>query len=820
MLRNFFKIACRNLLRNKFFSLVNIFGLAIGMAACWFIFEYVHFERSFDKMHVNANRIYRVPMAFDHYFSVNNGNAANYPLVGPMLKAEFPEVAAFARLGPPGVFGGTVSKMFSYTDGDGNSKRFFETDFFYADSAFLRMFNFPFIEGNPGTALADGNSVVVSASTARKYFGSEDPMGKTLCLDRQPLVVRGVFKDIPENSHVHFNLLVLLPSQWGYKNDDATSWYTYVLLAPGANPARVAAKLPAFVDKYLHKKLAAYNLGAAFFLQPLLDIHLHSTFAGEAETQGSARALYFLTILGVFILVIAWINYVNLSTAKSMERAREVGVRKVAGATRWQLAGQFMLESLLINGLAAVVMVLLVGATGAAFDGFVGKGVHRAFVSSGLLEEWGFWAVMAGIFIIASLQVGAYPSMVISAFKPVLVLKGRFQRSAKGVFLRQALVTFQFFLSILLIAGTLLVYRQLQFMRSQDPGYKLDQLLIVKAPAVTDSTFGARVQTFRTELSRESDVLGVTGTSEIPGQHMENDNGVRRIDQPKETMSFADFLIVDNNFIATYGVKLAAGENLPENEIGDWPKTMQSRVMINESLAQQLGYSSPAAAVHQYMYFHSWLGDVKSEIVGVVRDYQQQSLQKVHEPIMFYRAWFATPAFFAVNIDVHQLPRTLAHVRDVYNKVFTGNAYESFFLNDHFEKQYRADEKLGGLIELFAGLAIFVACMGLLGLSAYMIRLRVREIGIRKVLGASVSSLLILLSRDFVRLVGIAALIALPAVWFGADLWLRNYAAHIRVGWVILVVPALLLLVAALVTVGVQSVKAALNKPVDSLKTE
>ena len=820
MLRNFFIIARRNLLKNKIFSLVNILGLAIGMAACWFIFEYVHFERSYDKWHANADRIYRVPMAFNRYFTVNNGNAANYALVGPMLKADFPEVSAFARLGPPSSFGGTSAKMFSYTDGHGNSKRFYETDFFYADSAFLRMFSFPFIEGSPGAALGDGSSVVVSASTARKYFGSEDPIGKTLYLDTQPLVVRGVFKDLPENSHVHFQLLVLLPSKWGYNNDDSPGWYTYILLAPGADPAKITARLPAFVDKYLHKKLSAFNLGAAFFLQQLLDVHLHSSFAGDTETQGSANALYFLTVLGVFILVIAWINYVNLSTAKSMERAREVGVRKVAGATRWQLVGQFMLESMLINGLAALVTVLIVASAGSAFDGFIGKGVHRAFLASGLLRQWTFWALLAGIFIIATLQVGAYPSMVISAFKPVLVLKGRFQRSAKGVFLRQALVTFQFLLSMLLIAGTLLVYRQLQYMRSQDPGFKLDQLLIVKAPAVTDSTFGARIQSFKTELSRETDVLGVTGTSEIPGQHMENDNGVRRIDQPKEVMSFADFLIVDKDFIATYGVKLAAGENLPDNEIGDWTRSMQSRVMINESLAQQLGYSSPAAAVHQRMYFHSWLGDVKAEIVGVVRDYQQQSLQKVHEPIMFYRAWFASPAFFAINIDVHHLARTLSHVKDVYNKVFTGNAYESFFLNDHFEKQYLADKKLGSLFELFAGLAIFVACMGLLGLSTYMVRLRVREIGIRKVLGASVRSLLILLSRDFVRLVGVAALIALPVIWFGADRWLRNYAAHIRVGWMILVLPALLLLIATIVTVGIQSVKAAMANPVESLKTE
>jgi len=503
-----------------------------------------------------------------------------------------------------------------------------------------------------------------------------------------------------------------------------------------------------------------------------------------------------------------------------MERAREVGVRKVAGATRWQLAGQFMLESMLINGVAVVVMVLLVAMAGPGFDSIVGKEVHRAFLTSGLMREGGFWLAFAGLFILASLLAGAYPSLVMAAFKPVLVLKGRFQRSAKGVFLRQALVTFQFFLSILLIAGTLLVYRQLQFMRSQNPGYNLDQLYVVKAPAVSDSTLGARVNSFKTELSREPAIHGVTGVSEIPGQPMLADNAVRRIDQSGNDVFFADFLMVDKDFLPTYGAKLVAGSNIPDDETGSWYKTMQTRVMINETLAKDLGYRNAAAAVHQYMYFVSWLGDVKAEIVGVVGDYQQESLQKAHDPIMYYRISFGSPAYFVINLDVRQLSRTLAHVKDTYSALFPGNAYESFFLNDHFEKQYASDEKLGALFELFAGLAIFVACMGLLGLSSCAIRLRVREIGIRKVLGASVHSLVVLVSKDFVRLVGLATLIALPVTYFGADRWLRNYAFHVRVGWVILALPALVLLVAALVTVAVQSVRAAMANPVDSLKTE
>ena len=808
-------IARRNLVKNKVFSLVNIFGLAIGMAACWFIFEYVRFERSYDKWHANAGRIYRVPLAYAHYFSANDAEASNYAGIGPAMKAEFPAVVDFARL-----VAADGTNMLSYTDQRGNTRQFNESGIFFTDPSFLRMFSFPFLKGDPKTALSGGQSVVLSASLARKYFGDEDPMGKTVHLNLQLLTVKGVFADVAETSHLHFQMLVGFPPKFAYNNFETPGWYTYVLLSPGADPAKVVAGLPALVEKYLGKKMRSFNLSASIFLQPLNDIHLGTPYAGEIEAQGSAKLLYFLTILGVFILVIAWINYVNLSTAKSMERAREVGVRKVAGATRWQLAGQFMLESILINGLALGCTVVFVLLAGHSFDVFVGKGVHKAFLASGLLQQWSFWAVLAGIFIVASLQVGAYPSFVISAFRPVLVLKGRFQRSAKGIFLRQALVTFQFFLSILLIAGTFIVYRQLQFMRNQDPGYQRDQLLIVKAPAVIDSTYGARIAAFRSELTRNPAILGMAPTSEIPGQPISADNAIRRGDQAPKDNGYADFLAIDQDFVSTYGVTLAAGDNLPQSEKGDWTQTRQTRVMINETLLRQLGYANAAAAVHQTIYFHSWLGDIKAEVVGVIKDYQQQSLQTAHNPIMFYMAGHLPPAFFTLHIDVRNLPHTLAYVQGVYSKLFPGNAYDAFFLNDHFEKQYGADEKLGSLFSLFAGLAIFVACMGLLGLSSYIIRLRVREIGIRKVLGAPMYSLLALLSRDFVRLVGLAALIALPVVWFGADRWLRNYAAHIRVGWMILVLPPLLLLAAALLTVGFQSIRAALANPVDSLKTE
>jgi putative ABC transport system permease protein len=469
-----------------------------------------------------------------------------------------------------------------------------------------------------------------------------------------------------------------------------------------------------------------------------------------------------------------------------------------------------------------LVTVVIVGLTGPYFDQFVGKGISKAFYASGLLRDWRFWLVVWGVFLLGSLQVGVYPALVLSAFKPVLVLKGRFQRSGKGLLLRRALVTFQFLLSILLVAASLIVYRQLQFMRNQDPGYKKDQLLMVRAPALADSTFMTRVTMFKTELMKDPAIKGVAPSSEIPGQPMGQNNGIRRVDQDRAVNRYADFLAIDTDFVRTYGVRLLAGTNLPDEQRGpgDWFHTRREKVMVNEALAKQLGYRDAEAAIHQEIYFITWVGDIKGEIVGVVRNYQVQSAKAAYQPILFYHTDHIASAYFAVNLDARNLRRSLAKVEAVYNQSFPGNAYESFFLNDHFDQQYRADRKLGGFFQLFTGLAIFVACMGLLGLSSLIIRLRVREIGIRKVLGAPVFSLLVLLSRDFVRMVLIAAAIALPIVYWGADRWLSNYAFHIGVGWVLLLLPPVLLLLVALATVGVQSVRAALANPVDSLKTE
>jgi putative ABC transport system permease protein len=713
--------------------------------------------------------------------------------------------------------------MMTYTNLKGQTNSFNESNFYLADASFLTMFSFSFLKGDPATALIKPNTAVISSSQAVKYFGTTDPIGKSVSLNKMPLTITGVFQDIPENSHIGFNMLVSLNSvgpKFGYSDWGMPAYYDYVLLAPGTDPKRVEAKFPAFIEKYLGAKIRAMNLPVQFRLQPLTDIHLKSAYGVEAEANSSESALYFLSTLGIFLLMIAWINYINLSTAKSLERAREVGVRKVAGASRLQVAGQFMLESVLINTGALLLSVLIVIIAEPYFDALTGKSVSKAFFASGLLHSWKFWLILSVVFITGALQVGAYPAFILSAFKPALVLKGQFQRSGKSIFLRKALVTFQFFLSILLIAGMLIVYQQLQFMHNQNPGYIKDQLLVVKAPALADSTFFNRVDFFKAELLKNPAIKGMAPTSEIPGQAIEANNGVRRSDQDPQENIYAYFLEIDRDFVPTYQVGLAAGTNLLGTDPGNLYATKRTDVLINEVLAKQLGYRSAEAALHHNISFVSWVGDIAGEIVGVVKNYHQQSLDQPYEPILYYQRNGTRWSYFSINLSTKDLHHNLVYIQRAYGRAFPGNAYENYFLNDHFNRQYQADERLGDFFSLFTLLAIFIACLGLIGLSAFSIKLRTKEISIRKVLGASAHGIVYLFYGDFIKLVCLAAIIAIPVVYWVATKWLNNFAFHIHLGWSVFFASPLLLTVISLATVSLQSLKAALADPINGLRND
>jgi putative ABC transport system permease protein len=489
---------------------------------------------------------------------------------------------------------------------------------------------------------------------------------------------------------------------------------------------------------------------------------------------------------------------------------------------RRQLVSQFILESVLVNLLALAAAVIIVLVCFPWFGPFVGKDIAAGSTSSGIWHAPFFWLATASIFVVSAFVVGAYPAFVLSSFRPVAVLKGKFKNSSKGIFLRKSLVVVQFVLSLLLVAGSITVYTQLSFMQHQQLGYDKDQILVVKAPPITDSTFPQKIKVFQARVQQDPAVAGIGLSSDIPGKAVLGRNGIRRATQDK-TENFETFISeVNETFLKTYGMTLVAGRNIQVTDSVNpfAPVVGKAGVLVNERVVQALGYKSNAAAVNQPIVFAYGPGEIRGEIVGVVKNYHQRSLKEAYDPMLYCYPAYDNWRYFSIQATANHLPQTLATIAEAYKTIFPGNPYEYFFLNEYFGRQYQSDQRFGKVFGLFTGLAIFVACLGLLGLSSFMIRLRTKETGIRKVLGASVGSLLVLFARDFVRLVGVATLIAMPLVYLGANRWLSNYAFHIQPGWVIFMGPPLLLLVISLAMIGIQSVKTALGNPAESLKTE
>jgi putative ABC transport system permease protein len=640
---------------------------------------------------------------------------------------------------------------------------------------------------------------------------------------QQPLKVTGVFKDVPENSHIKFDMLISFKTLGENFGDDNWTWpeyYNYVLLAPGTDPKKVEAKFPAFINKYLGPVMKQLNFGCQFHLQKVTDIHLSTAYLKEPEANGSKKDIYFLSIIGVLILIVAWINYINLSTAKSMERAKEVGLRKVAGASKPQLLTQFIAESFVINLLAILIAALIVLCCFPFFSGFVGKNISQEFLSSGLLNQFKFWLAVIALFITGAFLVGAYPAFVLAHYRPALVLKGKFSQSAKGIFLRKSLVSLQFVLSILLIGGTIMIYRQLAYMRNKPLGYNKDEIVVIKAPAYIDSTSGSKIVAFKNELLKNPSVRGITGSSDIPGKLIIGKNTVRKASDDK-THNFITYIMqADENFLTIFQMQAAAGRNFSETDSADIQHVPYPAIMVNEEVVKALGYKNNEAAIHQPVIFGFGPGEIRAEIIGVVKDYHQRSLREVYDPILYVYPSGNYWSYLSIHVNTANLERSLASIGSSYKAIFSGNPFDYFFLNEYFNNQYQADQRFGKVFSLFTVLAIFVACLGLLGLSSFLSRLRTKEIGIRKVLGANIYSILILFSKEFVKLVFISSVIAIPIFYFAANMWLRNYAFHIQVSILMLVMPPLVLLCIALLTISIQSIKAALANPVISIRSE
>lgn len=834
MIKSYFKIAWRNLIRNKIFSTINIMGLALGMTACFFIFQYVSFEKSYDRFNANAANIYRVPLAYSGSLKDAAASAANHPALGPALKRDIPEVVEYTRMLSFKSF--SRSNYLTYQEGQ-DKKVFYENNIYFVDSSFFRVFSYPLVLGDKVQCMADPFAIVVSASMAKKYFGNQNPIGKKLISNGFPLNVTGVFEDLPENSHLQFDALVRLePALRAWGSGELWTWpafYTYVQLAPGTDPKRVEAKFPAFIDKYLGKVMKELNFRSYFSLQPVTDIHLKSHYINEAAVNGDEKEVVFLAIIGVFILLIAWTNYINLSTAKSIERAKEVGIRKVSGALKNQLIIQFLVESFIVNVLALLVTCLLIMPTIPLFNGLIGKNITEAFFTRGAGSHPAFWFWLVAVFISGSVLVGAYPAFVLSSFSPVRVLKGLIIKSNTNLSLRRALVSFQFFLSIMLIAATLVVFAQLNFMRKGDLGYKKDQVMVVKiASAFTDSTYAAKLTYFKQEVLRQfPSIKNMCYTAEIPGQAIKESREIRRAEQDKLHTISAFYSQVDHDFLHTYQLPLVAGSNLgfadssnvlDHGGSGLLCTDKPLKVLINEELVKTLGFTSPNEAINQPIIVGSGSPVYYATIKGVVKNFHQRSLKDAYEPIVFvypsYNNWGWDN--ISLKINTADLEKNISGLETFFKKTFPGKPFASFFLDEYFDRQYQGDQRLGNVFGVFAFLAIVVACLGLLGLSAFVVRLRIKEIGIRKVLGASVSSVLVLVSKDFVKLVCLAGLLAIPITWWAAHEWLNNFAFHIKLNVSLFLVPPFVLLLLVLLTVCLQSLKAAKANPVKALRTE
>jgi putative ABC transport system permease protein len=814
MIHNYLKTTLRTLARRKGYSFINIAGLSVGLACCLMIFQFVAFEYSFDRFHENERDLYRLtqstPLESEEW---GEGGAFTGYALAPALIETVPEILRAARLHPE--YDSAVVSSPKRPD------RVFEEDrAFYADPAFLKMFSFPLVSGDAETALASG-TILLSETAARKYFGPAEPVGEVLAVAGQidkSYRVAGVFRDVPANSHLEFDVLMPMDDlvEEGYREEPEGGWswnnfITYVQLRPGADRAEAERKMTEAYQSRRGEMLRQQGRKARLWAQPLRDIHLNAGISGPRAVMGSYRTVYFFTLIGLVTLLIALVNYVNLSTARALDRAREVGLRKTVGAQRRQLILQFLAESAVINLAAAGLAILLV-----TFLGPVVTGLAELRHGGALWTNPRFWAAFLATLGFATLAAGLYPAVVLSSFKPAAVLKGKIGSFGTQLRLRSGLVVLQFAASVVLIGGTAIVYDQLRYMRHMDLGLKLEQVLTVNGPRVLREGTGraAAIAAFTEELRRLPAVRQVASSSSLPGQGFNwNGAAVRRAAADPSSVIRGVVTYIDRGFAALYGLELAAGSGfaditVPAGEDVPWP------LIANETAVQSLGFETPDAAVGQALD----LGGRQARIIGVFRDFNWSSAHEARQNI--FVGYSEGGRNISLRVDARDLPGTIAAVETIHRRLFPGNVFRYAFADEAFDRQYRDDERFAALFTLFAALAITIACLGLFGLASFSTQQRTKEIGVRKILGASVPGLVGLLSRDFLKLVLAGMVIGSPVTYLLMRRWLERFAYHIDIGPAPFAFVGAVALLAALLTVSFQSVRAALADPVRSLRYE
>lgn len=806
MIRNYIKVAVRNLMRHKFISGINLFGLTIGITCCLLILSYILHELSYDRYHKNAGNIYRVGRTFIHpesgEVSLNLGAIA--PPAGPLLQNDFKEVKNMTRVLPNG------TTAFRYGD-----KRFNERNAFFADEHFPEFFDLQWTKGDPRTALADPYSVVLSEPLAQKYFGSEDPMNKIVRLDNQlDVKVTGVYKPFPSNAHMHPELLISfntlrdtavygeeqLRTNWGNN-----SFFTYLMLPDNYDPRKLEAQLPAFADRHLGDGPVKASKMNRLTLTGLTGIHLHAHTDLELEENGDIRRVYIFSAIALFILLIACINYMNLSTARSLLRAKEIGVRKTIGAGRGELIAQFLSESVLISWIATLLALALTWLALPWLNSLSGQSL-----SITQLLRWEIVLPLLLVPFAVGIISGIYPALFLSSFQPVKVLKGVMKVGGGGISMRKALVVVQFSISIILIVSTVVVFRQLGYMQNKSLGFDREHIVTI----TYNNALTERYDAFLAEMLSNTSVKSVGRSSRIPTGRLLDAMGasIRRGDSLAPAGGEIKLVQADEGFFTTYGVKMVAGRNLlRERGLAD-----TNAFLVNEAALALLGFRSPQEAIGQQMQY----GGRNGQLAGVFNDFHFESMHQRILPIAVLLPRQNGFRNLSVKVAGSNLPGALAHIENTWKKFLPDVPYEYTFLDENFTRLYEAEQRQASIFTVFAFIAIFIACLGLFGLSAFAISQRIKEIGIRKVLGANVSSIVGLLSRDFLKLVLVAAVLAFPIAWYAMSKWLEDFAYRIPVPWWAFAAAALVAVLVAFATIGFQAARAARANPVKNLRTE
>jgi putative ABC transport system permease protein len=817
MIKNHLLVAFRNIKKRKSFALINVFGLTVGMTVCMLILTYARYEMSYDSFHSRAKDIYRVTVDMYTGGAFQASDAQCYPAAGKMAIEEFPEIEDYAMARNIG--------RILFKNGE---TAFNEDRVYIANPGWLKVFDWQMLRGDRESALNEPEMLVLTESSAKKYFGDEDPIGKmmTVVVGESDAVMKvtGVVKDVPENAHLKFDILMSYETgvkyfEWTYDNWNGNNEFMYLL----SNGAPLDATFAERYNKSYHDKVDE-DTDELLVLQPLTDIHLLSDKTFEADVNGSQASVNILLLVAGFVLVIAWVNYVNLATAKALERGKEVGVRKVLGSSRTSLLVQFLTESFLLNLFSIVLTLTLIQLVLPFFNEFTGISL-----SFNVLTEPSLLLFVLVLLVIGSLASGIYPALVLSNYQPLAVLSGSFKNSSKGRLLRKGLVVFQFIITVVLLVGTAVIYTQVDQMRKQELGVDIDQTIVVRSPivAISEDEQELKRLAFKNEVTRLPQVASMAFSETLFGQGTTDMNTTNFYAVGKEELRGVVYYFyrVDADFISTFGFNILAGREFDNNLDKDAvnPKNGIGTVMLlNETARKLMGFQTNEDAIGGKV---AGGFNFQFDIVGIFNDYNHHSLKTNVDPTIFiYDANSSSANYTSIKVDIgageQSYKSVLNNIEGIYREVYPSSDFDYYFLDEKFNEQYKADQQFGTVFGVFTSITVFVSILGLFGLVLYEVQQRIKEIGIRKVLGADISSIIRMLSTSFMKLILLSIVIALPTTYWGATTWLQRYAYQVELQWYIFVLPAILILLIAFATVAVQAIKVAKRNPIDALRYE